>query len=618
MLLPTIMIVSVSWTRPAIALLGRVGARCFRRREKSIRRRLVLINLTATSVVFVLIGVALVTNEYSTLRMEADAPLVNRRLAWYALVVTLACIAGIGIAVWLIDRMLVTAARPLRQLLRFMEIAANGGSPGSRPPVQAGDEVGTLARGFNRMLKRIQERERDLKRELTERRRAEYELAKLAHYDTVTQLPNRNRFNGYLTELLASARHTHEVFALLFVDLDNFKIVNDTLGHPVGDLLLKAVAARLRECVREQDVVSRLGGDEFTVILRNIGGAENAAHVSQKLVEALATPFRIVGRDVQVSCSVGVSLFPRDGSDATRLMKCGDMAMYHAKRCGRNNFQFFSPEMDAAARRRLSVETGLRRALEQGEFVIEYQPQINIETGLVIGAEALIRWRSPTMGLIQPKDFIPVAEDTGLIVPIGEWVLWTACSHATLWQASGHPVGVSVNLSARQFREPAIVRTIANVLELTGLNPTLLTLELTETVLLEDSDAASLKAQDLRAMGVLLAIDDFGTGYSSIGYLKRLPINEIKIDRSYVSGIPDNADDAELAQAVIAMAHGLGIEIVAEGVENQAQLDFLAAHRCTRAQGHLIAAAMPAPAFEHFLRAHSQQPQVRAAANALA
>ncbi|HEX6138113.1 MAG TPA: EAL domain-containing protein [Casimicrobiaceae bacterium] len=553
--------------------------------------------------------VAAAQGRSGTLRIEASLEAINRRLAWYAVVVALAGIAGLGIAVWLIDRMLVTASRPLRQLLRFMEIASSDKSCKVQAPVHAEDEVGALARGFNRMLKRIQERERDLKRELTERRRAEHRLAKLAHYDTVTRLPNRNRFNGYLTELLASARSSNEVFALLFVDLDNFKIVNDTLGHPVGDLLLKAVAARLRSCVRHNDVVSRLGGDEFTVILRNIGTPDNAGHVAEKLVAALASPFRIVGRDVQVSCSLGISLFPQDGSDATKLMKCGDMAMYHAKRCGRNNFQFFSPEMDAAARRRLSLETGLRRALEKGEFFLEYQPQIDIGSGELVGAEALIRWRSADIGVVQPNDFIPVAEDTGLIVPIGEWVLWTACSQATIWQKGGHPpVRVSVNLSARQFREPTIVRTIANVLELTGLDPTLLVLELTESVLLEDSEAASVKAQDLRAMGVLLAIDDFGTGYSSIGYLKRLPINEIKIDRSYVDGIPDDTDDAELAQAVIAMAHGLGIEIVAEGVETPAQLEFLAAHRCTRAQGHLIAAAMQPAAFDEFLGGRRGQP----------
>jgi diguanylate cyclase (GGDEF)-like protein len=536
------------------------------------------------------------------LRIEASLDAINRRLAWYALVVALAGIAGGGIAVWLIDRMLVTASRPLRQLLRFMEIASTEKDCRIKAPVHEADEVGALARGFNRMLTRIQERERDLQRELTERKRAEQRLAKLAHYDTVTRLPNRNRFNGHLTELLASARHSDQVFALLFVDLDNFKIVNDTLGHPVGDLLLKAVAARLRQCVRENDIVSRLGGDEFTVILRDIRTPDNAGLVAEKVVEALARPFQIVGRDVQVSCSVGISLFPQDGSDATKLMKCGDMAMYHAKKCGRNNFQFFSADMDASARKRLNLETGLRRALEKSEFLLEYQPQIDIRTGEIVGAEALIRWHSAGIGIVQPNDFIPVAEETGLIVPIGEWVLWTACSQASIWQKGGYPaVRVSVNLSARQFRERTIVRTIANVIESTGLDPSFLVLELTESVLLEDSEAANVKAQDLRAMGVLLAIDDFGTGYSSIGYLKRLPINEIKIDRSYVNGIPDHADDAELAQAVIAMAHGLGIEIVAEGVETRAQLEFLAAHRCTRAQGHLIAKSMPTAAFIAFL-----------------
>ena len=552
--------------------------------------------------------IAVAEGRSGVVRIEASLDTLNRRLAWYAIVVALAGVAGGGIAVLLIDRVLLTALRPLRELVHFIEIASTKKDWRLPAPVHEEGEVGALTRGFNRMLKRIQEREQNLKRELTERRRAEERLAKLAHFDTLTLLPNRNRFNDHLIGLLGSARDTNRVVALLFIDLDNFKIVNDTLGHQVGDLLLKAAAERLQTSIRASDTVCRLGGDEFTIILEDIGTADHAGRVAEKVVAALARPFRILDRDVHVSCSVGISMFPEDGHNAASLMKCGDMAMYHAKKCGRNNFQFFSDEMDASARKRLNVETGLRRALERSEFLIHYQPQIDVSTGEIVGAEALLRWGDAELGIAGPLDFIPVAEETGLIVPIGEWILWTACSQATTWQKAGcPPVRISVNLSARQFRERTIVRTIVNVLEQTGLDPTLLVLELTESVLLEDSEAANVNAQDLHAMGVSLAIDDFGTGYSSIGYLKRLPIKEIKIDRSYVSGLPEDTDDAGLTQAVIAMAHGLGIEIVAEGVETRAQLEFLMTHRCTRAQGHLIAPAMPSAEFAEFLRRERNQ-----------
>ncbi len=586
-----------------------------RPRKTSLRRRLVVINLIATGATFALIGVALIAGEYlahsSVLLddLQAGVGAINRtidgRLAWYALVVGLAGIAGLGIAVWLIDRMLVTASRPLRQLIRLMKSASGEEKPNPPPSLRDEDEFGTLARGFDRMLKRIEDRERDLKRELTERRRTERRLARLAHYDMLTDLPNRYYFNGRLIDVLARARHAEQVVALLFIDLDNFKIVNDTLGHHAGDLLLKAVSARLRTCVRASDIVCRLGGDEFTVILGDIRTQEQAGRVAEKIVAGLSAPFRVLDLAVHVSCSVGISLYPKDGGDAAKLMKCGDMAMYHAKARGKNNFQFFTEELNARVLRRLTLETGLRRALERSELVLHYQPQIDLRTGEIVAAEALLRWNCAGAGIVEPREFISVAEETGLIVPIGEWVLWAACSQAGIWRRAGHrSLSVSVNVSGRQFREPGFVRAVANVLEGTGLDAPSLVLELTESVLLEDSESAIIKAQDLRAMGVRLAIDDFGTGYSSIGHLKRLPINEIKIDRSHVGGIPDDADDVGLARAIIAMAHGLNIEIVAQGVETLAQLKFLAAHNCTRAQGHIIARAMPIAQFDERLRKH--------------
>ncbi|MGE5667878.1 MAG: putative bifunctional diguanylate cyclase/phosphodiesterase, partial [Betaproteobacteria bacterium] len=537
-----------------------------------------------------------------TLRIEASLDAINRRLAWYAMVVTLAAIAGVGIAVWLIDRMLVAAAGPLRQLIQLMETVTAVRHRGALPEPGSDDEVSALTRSVRQMLKRIRERERELERELRERRRAEEELARLAHYDALTSLPNRNFFNTQLTEVLASARRAGRAVALLFIDLDNFKIVNDTLGHHVGDLLLTAAAGRLRNSVRTSDITCRLGGDEFTVILDDVDTAEHAGQIAAKIIDALAKPFRLLDIDVHVSASIGISLYPKDGGDAARLMKCCDMAMYHAKERGRNNFQFFSDEMNARILRRHAVETGLRRALEHGELALHYQPQVDVRTREIVGAEALLRWTDGNGRTVSPQDFISIAEETGLIIPIGEWLLLEACSRASLWQRRGFPpVRISVNLSARQFREPGIVRMIANALQDSGLDPSLLVLELTESILMEDTEATNAKAQDLRAMGVLLAIDDFGTGYSSIGYLKRLPISEIKIDRRYVSGIPHDADGATLTQAILAMGRGLDLDVVAEGVETRAQMDFLALHHCTRAQGHLIAPALPAAQFDELL-----------------
>ena len=542
------------------------------------------------------------TRRVGSLRIEASLLAVNQRLAWYAMVVAFAAIAGVGIAVWLIDRMLVAAAGPLRQLLQLLESVTAVRRRGGIPEPGSEDEVSALARSFRHMLKRIHERERELEQELRDRKRAEQNLAQLAHYDALTSLPNRNFFNTQLTEVLASAREGERAVALLFIDLDNFKIVNDTLGHHVGDLLLAAAAGRLRNSVRASDITYRLGGDEFTVILGDVDTAEHAGQIAAKIIEALAKPFRLLDIDVHVSASVGISLYPKDGGDAARLMKCCDMAMYHAKERGRNNFQFFSDEMNARILRRHAVETGLRRALENGELALHYQPQVDVRTREIVGAETLLRWTDGNGRITSPQDFIPVAEETGLIIPIGEWLLLAACSQATLWQKRGFPpVSVSVNLSARQFREPRMVRMIANALEDSGLDPSLLVLELTESILMEDTETTNAKAQDLRAMGVLLAIDDFGTGYSSIGYLKRLPISEIKIDRRYVSGIPHDTDGATLTQAILAMGRGLDLEVVAEGVETQAQMEFLALHHCTRAQGHLIAPALAAAQFDLLL-----------------
>ena len=537
-----------------------------------------------------------------SVRIAASLFSAYQRVAWYALVLLLAGIGAIGLTTLLTDRLLMSASQPLVQLAGLMEKVSTDKDFSVRADVHEQDEVGALASGFNRMLNRIQERERALKRELHERKRAERRLATLANYDALTRLPNRNFFNERLANLIASAARSGQPIALLFLDLDNFKIVNDTLGHHLGDSLLKAVAARVRGSVRAGDSVCRLGGDEFTIILEDLRSADLAGHVAAKVVSALSQPFVLRDNEVYVTCSIGISVYPRDGRDASTLIKSGDTAMYHAKERGKNTFQYFSADMNDRALKRLTIETGLRQALERSEFLLYYQPQVDLATGEVVGAEALLRWNRAGVGIVGPSEFIPVAEETGMIVPIGEWILWSACSQANLWQQSENPVRVSVNLSARQFREPGFVRTIANVLEETRLDPSLLELELTESVLMEDVDGAIAKAQDLRAMGVLLSIDDFGTGYSSMTYLKRFPINEIKIDKSFVGEIPANTDDAAITTAIIAMARGLNVEVVAEGVETQQQIDFLTALGCHRAQGFYIGRAMPAVEFEERLR----------------
>jgi len=537
-----------------------------------------------------------------SIRIEASLFAVYQRVAWYAVVLLLAGLGAIGMTTLLTDRLLTSASRPLVQLAGLMEKVSNDKDFSVRADVHEHDEVGALAAGFNRMLKRIQERERALKRELHERKRVERRLATLANYDALTRLPNRNFFNDRLASLITHAERSGQPIALLFLDLDNFKIVNDTLGHHLGDSLLKAVATRVRGCVRASDSVCRLGGDEFTIILEELRSADLAGPVAEKVVAALSQPFLLGDNEFYVTCSIGISVYPRDGRDASTLIKSGDTAMYHAKERGKNTFQFFSADMNDRALKRLTLETGLRQALERSEFLLYYQPQVDLSTGEVVGAEALLRWNRAGVGIVGPAEFIPVAEETGMIVPIGEWILWSACSQANLWQQSENPVRVSVNLSARQFREPGFVRAIANVLEETRLEPSLLELELTESVLMEDVDGAIAKAHDLRAMGVLLSIDDFGTGYSSMTYLKRFPINELKIDRSFIGDIPANTDDAAITKAIIAMARSLNVEVVAEGVETKAQIDFLTELGCHRAQGFYLGRAVPAVEFEDRLR----------------
>jgi diguanylate cyclase (GGDEF)-like protein len=416
----------------------------------------------------------------------------------------------------------------------------------------------------------------------------------MANHDPLTGLPNRTLFLDRLRQALAKKELSGKMLAVVFLDLDQFKFINNSLGHHVGDLLLKEVAARLNGCLRSTDTVSRLGGDEFTMILDDMAMLEDSVLVADKIFSAFATPFRLEDHEVFVTPSVGISLYPADGKTAEELLRNADTAMFHAKEKGRNNYQFFAEELNARMSERLSLKTGLRRALQRDEFLLHYQPRIDLATGRVACAEALIRWQHPEKGLISPATFIPLAEETGLITPIGEWVLRTACAQNKSWQVVGlPPMRVSVNVSVRQFTQQNIADVIRDILAETGLGPEFLELEITESVIMVNPDKAIRTLDELKGMGISIAIDDFGTGYSSLMNLKRFPVDMIKIDRSFISGIAVEKRDETLVSTIISMGHNLGLGVVAEGVETDEQLTFLAERGCQEVQGFYLSEPLP-------------------------
>ena len=433
--------------------------------------------------------------------------------------------------------------------------------------------------------------------DVTYRKNAEEHLNYLANHDSLTGLPNRNLLHDRLAHIIA--RRREGMAAVLFLDLDRFKLINDSYGHKVGDELLKEVARRLAACLRNEDTVSRLGGDEFVVLLEELPGVDAAATIAGKIADHLAEPLTIDGHELPVAASIGIALYPRDGRDPQDLLKNADTAMYRAKEAGRGGFCFFSSEMNAHALQRLTLENELRRALEQGELEVFYQPQVDIDSGRLLGAEALVRWRHPVKGLVPPDRFIPVAEDSGLIVPLGEQVLRAVCRQIAAWRQCGfEPPRVAVNLSARQFRQANLVEQVARILDETGVDAACLELEITESVAMQNADSAIEALQRLRAMGIALAIDDLGTGYSSLSYLKRFPIDTLKIDRSFILGVPDDGDDTAIVQAISAMAGSLHLSLLAEGVETEVQRAFLASLGCQAAQGYLFGKPLPAAQFE--------------------
>jgi len=446
---------------------------------------------------------------------------------------------------------------------------------------------------------------RGVGRDITPQKRAEERIQYLATHDSLTGLPNRVLFSQLLNLTIKSAKRYERQFAVLFIDLDRFKIINDTLGHEAGDALLKEMAGRLKACSRSSDVVARLGGDEFVLLVQEITDKEQAAAMSRKLISAALKPVTIMEQECRVTASIGICMFPAGAADEQSLMKNADIAMYRAKEEGKNTYQFYTPELRAQSIDRITLESDMRRALEQGQFYLNYQAKLDFKTGAITGVEALLRWKHPKLGTISPTHFIPVAEETGLILPLGKWVLRTACEQNVTWQREGLPaVCMAVNLSPRQFADENLLRDLDTILADTGMAPALLELEITESMIMFNVERAVAKLSAIKERGVRLAIDDFGTGYSSLSQIKHFPIDTLKVDRSFVRQLADNAEDQAITRAIISMGQTLSLSVVAEGVETPEQHGFLRQHACDAMQGYYFTKPVMAEQFAQLLKRH--------------
>jgi diguanylate cyclase (GGDEF)-like protein len=513
-----------------------------------------------------------------------DSLLLIEIAALLGLVLASLCAGWISRSISVPLRQLTDAAHQLAQGHRKVTVSTN-----------SKDEVGALAKVFNTMSIVLLASEENLSRQ--------------AQTDMLTGLANRNLLMERLNKAMADARRNGDWIVVAFIDLDGFKAVNDKLGHETGDLLLKCVAERLRACVRSSDTVARLGGDEFVLLLPNergngiLGAETHIAEQMLKLVVQISAPMKLAGNDVQVSCSIGVATFPQDGNDVDALIKHADTAMYRAKELGKNQYQFFTSELQMRANEQLALREDLRHALEHDEFEVHYQPQVNLRSGKVVGVEALLRWRHPTLGLVGPAHFIAFAEETGLIIPIGEWVLKRACVQNKQWQDAGLPaVPVAVNVSAKQCAHPDLESIVRRALEESGLSPHCLELELTESVSMADPERSVPMMERMKEIGVLLSIDDFGTGYSNMSYLRRFPIDRLKLDISFVREITTDPSSLAITDAIITMAHSLHLEVVAEGVETEGQLTLLASRNCDIMQGYFFSKPLPPADIEQLLR----------------
>jgi len=466
------------------------------------------------------------------------------------------------------------------------------------------DMPGVQAIWLYRQIVRVEDGVVAIVRDITERKQAEERISHMAHHDALTGLPNRTLLEDRIRQAMLHAQRAGRCVTVVFMDLDNFKLINDSLGHKAGDELLKTVAARMVQCVRQTDTVMRLGGDEFVIVLADQSEQMEAITPTlQKLREAIAEPIHIGGQTLEVTSSMGLAIYPADGADSDTLLMNADAAMYQAKAMGRNNYQFYTAQMNARVQEKLLLQEGLRNALLREEFFLAYQPQVDLRTGRIIGIEALLRWRHPEKGVVPPAEFIGLAEETGLIVPIGAWVLRTACKQAKAWQDAGMPaLGMSVNVSARQFKDNGLTTQVTQALRESGLEARHLDLELTESLIMQNLPHAVAVMRELRALGIQFSIDDFGTGYSSLSALKRFPIERLKLDRSFVCDLPDDEDDKAIATAVVLLAHELKLKVLAEGVENEEQHRFLRRCGCDEMQGYYFSRPLEARDMEKFLK----------------
>lgn len=512
-------------------------------------------------------------------------------------------LGGAFVLAWMLAvRLQRVISQPIDQLAAAMKAVSKERNYSQRVKMESRDELGSLIDDFNEMLVQIEVRDQELR---SKQNRLDY----LAHHDTLTSLPNRLLFQDRLHHAISKARRIQQGMALLFLDLDRFKNINDSLGHEVGDQVLQEVAKRLSAIVRESDTLARLGGDEFVITLEQNTESREITIVAQKILQTLSTAFHIDAHELYITASIGISLYPDNGLTSEALMKTADVAMYRAKEKGRNNFQFFTSDMNERAHEALFLENNLRKAIDNRELALHYQPQVEISSGKTTGMEALVRWHHPKHGVIPPNKFIPMAEETGLIIPLGKWVINTACRQTMQWQQAGFPpCKVAVNISPRQFRQSNLVKTVEQALAESGLAANWLELEITENVLIEDATQTIAIMEALNALGVSLAIDDFGTGYSSLSYLHRFPLSKLKIDQSFVQSIGGPAGNHAIVEAIIALARALDLEVIAEGIENQAQIAFLMERGCVYGQGFYFSRPLPVYACEQFLL-RQQSPQ---------
>ena len=453
-----------------------------------------------------------------------------------------------------------------------------------------------------------------LQQEIKSRKEAEKQIRFLAYYDSLTNLPNRTFFKELLKQAIAYARRSELILAVLFVDLDDFKRINDTLGHDMGDRLLQAVSNRLVKSLRNSDYIARLeenespdaaarlGGDEFVLLLQNLAHIHDAGKAASRILETISRPFELDGHEVFITASIGISLYPADGEETSDLLKSADVAMYEAKTKGRNNYQYYSKSMNTKALEHLILSSKLHKALERGEFLLYYQPKQSILENKINSLEALLRWKPPDSDFVPPSEFIPLLEETGLIIPVGEWILRTACSQNRAWQEAGYePIVVSVNISNRQFNQKNMIEVVTQALRDANLHPEYLELEITESMIMQDPEEAIAILQEFKNMGMQISMDDFGTGYSSLNYLRFVPLNALKIDRSFVMNLATSHSNAAIIEAIIALAHSLNLKVIAEGVETEQQLAFLKSRGCDEVQGYLLSRPLPVEEISRFL-----------------